>query len=254
MRATGIGRATAKPHRDRRATREAPRRRGANQRRDREHEAMRRTILAAARELFLHDGYENASIRKIAERIDYSAPAIYRYFSSKEDIFFAIAEAGFRLFDRAMNAASPDADPLETLRSRFWRYYEFSKTQPEYFALMFVDRSVPRIAREWHRFAFMQSTQDELREVIARCVQSGVFPADTDPDVVFHILATAIHGAAVVRLSDRFIPRQTSDALARDVLEATLAGLRAGVRATFDARICFHSAARSSRGCEVVGR
>ncbi len=253
MRATTTGQTggpTRRPGRG--AAAPGPRRLGANERRDREHQAMRRTILAAARDLFLHEGYENASIRKIAERIDYSAPAIYRYFGSKQDIFFAIAEAGFRLFDRAMNAGDTHPDPLETLRRRFWRYYEFSKTQPEYFALMFVDRSVPRIAREWDRFAFMQGTRDEVRELIGRCVESGVFPAGTDPDVVFHILATAIHGAAVVRLSDRFIPRQTADALARDVLEATLAGLRAGVRPTFNADICFHSAGpKRSRGIRL---
>lgn len=219
----------------------------AKARRDREHEARRRTILAAARQLFLKDGYENASIRKIAERIDYSAPAIYRYFGSKQDIFFAIAEQGFRLFHRAMIGIEPSPDPVETLRRHFWRYYEFSKTQPEYFSLMFVDRTVPRISREWDRLAFMRTTRDQLRDVIARCVQAGLFPPGTNPDVVFHIVATAAHGAAVVRLSDRFIPRQTADALARDVIEAAIAGLRHGVPITFDADICFHSVPATSR-------
>ncbi len=215
---------------------------GVRERRDREHETMRRSILAAARDLFVKDGYERASIRKIAERIDYSAPAIYRYFGSKEDIFFAVAEAGFHLFHRAMAGIEPSPDPVETLRRAFWRYYEFSKAQPEYFSLMFVDRTVPRICREWDRLAFMRGTRDQLREVIARSIERGLFPADTNPDVVFHVLATAIHGAAVMRLSDRFVPRQTADALARDVLEATLAGLREGVALTFDADACSHSA------------
>lgn len=215
---------------------------GTRERRDREHDARRRTILAAARQLFLRDGYDNASIRKIAERIDYSPPAIYRYFRSKQDIFFAIAEQGFRLFHRAMTTIEPSSDPVETLRRHFWRYYEFSKAQPEYFSLMFVDRTVPRISREWERLAFMRTTRDELRAVIARCVQVGLFPPATNPDVVFHIVATAAHGAAVVRLSNRFIPRQTADALARDVIEAAIAGLRHGVPTTFDAGICFHSA------------
>ena len=216
-------------------------------RRDREHEARRRAILAAARGLFLKEGYENASIRKIAERTDYSPPAIYRYFRSKQDIFFALAEQGFRLFHRAMADIEPSADPIETLRRHFWRYYEFSKAQPEYFSLMFVDRSVPRISREWDRLAFMRAMRDQLREVIARCVQAGLFPPGTNPDVVFHIIATAAHGAAVVRLSDRFVPRQTADALARDVIEAAITGLRHGVPITFDADICFHSAAATTR-------
>jgi hypothetical protein len=88
----------------------------------------------------------------------------------------------------------------------------------------------------------MRTTRDEMREVIRRCVECGAFPPETSPDVVFHILATVVHGAAVIRLSDRFIPREIADALARDAFEATLQGLRHGVETTFDAEICFHSA------------
>ncbi len=214
------------------------------ERRDREHERMRGAILAAARDLFLKEGYESASIRKIAERVELSPAAIYRYFPGKEDILFAIAETGFRLFARAMKGVVPSGDPVETLRRRLWRYYEFSKAQPGYFALMFVDRSVPRLTREWERLAFMRDTREELNGLIAACVSSGTFPASTEPDTVFHILATAIHGAAVIRLSDRFIPRRNADALARDVLEAALAGLRHGVPTTFTAGAGFHGRPR----------
>ncbi len=212
---------------------------------------MRQTILAAARDVFVREGYENASIRKIAERIDYSGAAIYRYFGSKEDIFFAIAETGFRLLHRSVNAVR-SSDPVETLRRRFWRYYEFSKAQPEYFALMFVDRSVPRIRREWDRFTFMQTTRENIRDLVRRCIERGAFPPGTDADVVFHILATVIHGAAAVRLSDRLVPRGAADALARDVLETALQGLRHGVATTFVADNSFHSVPRGVR-CPVAG-
>lgn len=215
---------------------------GVKERRDRDHEQVRALILEAARDLFLKEGYESTSIRRVADRIEYSPAAIYRYFTSKEDLFFAIAETGFRLFSRSMRRVRPAADPVETLRRRFWRYYEFSKAQPEYFALMFVDRSVPRLTREWERLEFMRATREELSAVIAACILSGAFPATTDPAAVFHVLATAVHGAAVIRLSDRFIPRRAADALARDVLETTLAGLRQGVPLTFKAEAGFHRA------------
>ena len=50
-----------------------------------------RAILDAARELFVAEGYHNVSIRKIAEKIEYSPAAIYGYFPSKDDIFLALA-------------------------------------------------------------------------------------------------------------------------------------------------------------------
>jgi AcrR family transcriptional regulator len=216
---------------------------GVKERRTREREARRRAILDAARDLFVAEGYDNVSIRKIAERIEYSPAGIYRYFAGKEDIFFALAEAGFRRFDRAMKAIPSGPDPLDTLKRRAWQYYEFSKAQPEYFALMFVDRSVPRISRDWERFAFLREMRDDTAATVARCIDQGILPASTHPDAAFHILATAMHGAAVIRLGGRFCPRQVTDDLARDVLETTIAGLRSGVPTTFRAAAGFHTAA-----------
>jgi AcrR family transcriptional regulator len=221
------------------------------ERRDREREARRQAILDAARDLFVADGYEHVSIRKIAERIEYSPAGIYRYFTGKADIFFALAETGFRQFHRAMKSAARGGNPLETLKRRVWQYYRFSKAQPEYFALMFVDRSVPRISRDWERFAFMRETREETAGLVTRCIEAGLLPSDTDPDAAFHILATAMHGAAVIRLGGRFCPRSSTDALARDVLETTIAGLRSGVVTTFTAGASFHTAPGDGRGVQL---
>ena len=70
---------------------------GVKERQEREREAVARAILDAARELFVAEGYQNVSIRKIAEKIEYSPAAIYGYFPSKDDIFLALAEEGFRM-------------------------------------------------------------------------------------------------------------------------------------------------------------
>ena len=70
---------------------------GVKERQERERETVARAILDAARHLFVTHGYEEVSIRKIAERIEYSPAAIYSYFPSKDDIFFALAEEGFRI-------------------------------------------------------------------------------------------------------------------------------------------------------------
>ena len=70
---------------------------GVKERQERDRATVSRAILDAARELFVTHGYQEVSIRKIAERIEYSPAAIYGYFPSKDDIFFALAEDGFRL-------------------------------------------------------------------------------------------------------------------------------------------------------------
>ncbi len=128
---------------------------GIKERHERDREAVRRLILDAARELFVKEGFDNVSIRKIAERIEYSPAAIYGYFPSKDDIFFSLAEDGFRLLYGNRREEALDAlAPLERIRAVFWRLYEFSCEHPQSFALMFVDRLVPRIGHEYERFPF----------------------------------------------------------------------------------------------------
>src|SRR5262249_30350094 len=133
---------------------------GIKERHERDREAVRRAILDAARELFVSEGYQNVSIRKIAERIEYSPAAIYGYFPSKDDIFYALAEEGFRLLgdpnDLVMVCDPPPLEPLDRIRTIFRRLYEFSRDHPQYFAMMFVDRSVPRVARDYQRFEFVR--------------------------------------------------------------------------------------------------
>jgi AcrR family transcriptional regulator len=200
---------------------------GLRERQERERAEVARAILDAARDLFIAEGYRNVSMRKIAERVEYSPAAIYSYFASKDDIFFALAEEGFRILSPGPDCCR-DQEPLTAIRSAFWRVYEFSKTHPEYFALMFVDRTVPRINQDWERFGFRREMKTAVGASIQRAIDTGLFPAGSDPDAIFSILSTAIHGAAVRRLCQRGAANEDSDALARDTLEAALAGLRAG--------------------------
>lgn len=206
---------------------------GIKERHERDREAVRRSILDAARDLFVAEGFENVSIRKIAERIEYSPAAIYGYFPGKDDIFFALAEEGFRLLgDPQAVRDTPrlrDAAPLDRIRALFWRLYEFSRDQPQYFALMFVDRSVPRISREYERFAFAREGKQHIIDDIQACIAAGELPKGLDPEVAMRALMVGVLGVAVLGLSGRLGHGEDGDLLAADVLNLTIAGLRSGV-------------------------
>jgi len=203
---------------------------GIKERQERDREAVRRSILDAARELFVAEGFQNVSIRKIAERIEYSPAAIYGYFASKDDIFFDLAEEGFRMLGDSAPARHdsrmPQAPPLERVRALFWRLYEFSRDQPQYFALIFVDRSVPRISREYERFAFARDRKQHIVEELQACIDAGELPTTLNTSAAMRALMVGVLGVAVLRLSDRLGPGEDPDLLASDVLNLTLAGLR----------------------------
>ena len=205
---------------------------GIKERQERDRDAVRRAILDAARELFVSEGYRNVSIRKIAEKIEYSPAALYGYFPSKDDIFYALAEEGFRLLHgdgTQMPGVGLEAlEPLERIKAILWRLYEFSRQHPQYFELMFVDRSVPRISQAYERFAFLREMKAHLVGQIQLCIDSGALPSHLNANVVFRLLTLGLMGAAIMRLSDRLGRGENADTLARDVLAVTLRGLQSG--------------------------
>src|SRR5215510_497804 len=191
---------------------------GIKERHERDREAVRRAILDAARDLFVQEGYQNVTIRKIAERIEYSPAAIYGYFPSKDDIFFALAEEGFRLLhgDRVDDRTLERMPALERIRTIFSRFYEFSREHPQYFALMFVDRSVPRISREYERFSFARDVRASVIAEVQRCIASGALPPTTDPAAAMRIISAGLIGVATLRLSERLVPGEDADKIAEN--------------------------------------
>jgi AcrR family transcriptional regulator len=217
---------------------------GIKERQERERTAIRQAILSAARDLFVTEGYRNVSMRKIAERIEYSPAAIYSYFPSKDDIFFALAEEGFRLLAQfGMTVAGQHTDPFSRLRGALWAFYEFSKAHPQYFELMFTDRSVPSLSQDFQRFEFFQETTAAAETDIRACIDRGQFSSKLDPAAALHVVWAGMLGAATIGLAQRLAPGEDADALARDLLDTILAGFTTNqVTSTFVASDCaFHS-------------
>ena len=168
---------------------------GIKERQERDREAVRRSILDAARDLFVSEGFH----------------LLGDPHAVRDDPKFK------------------DASPIERIRAVFWRLYEFSREQPQYFALIFVDRSVPRISREYERFAFARSRKQSILEALQACIDEGALPKTLNTAVAMRALMVGILGVAVLRLSDRLGPGEDADLLATDVLNLTLAGLRSNV-------------------------
>ena len=212
---------------------------GTKERQERDRHRIRQAILDAAREMFIAEGYQHVSMRKIAERIEYSPAAIYSYFPRKDDIFFALAAEGFRILaDGVTEAVAGIDDPLERLRRGLSAFYQFSRTNPEYFALMFLDRSVPSLSQDFERFEFFQAITARAAADVQACMDRGLFSRKLDPAAALHVLWAGVLGAATIGLAQRLSPGEDADALAHDVLESLLAGFTTNLATTFVAADC----------------
>lgn len=70
---------------------------GISERKEREKESLRQKIMDAAAELLLEEGIEKCTIRKVAEKIEYSPRTVYLYFTDKDHLLREIIEQGFEI-------------------------------------------------------------------------------------------------------------------------------------------------------------
>jgi len=186
----------------------------------REKAEMRSRILESAKALFAEDGFQNVSIRKIAEKIEYSPATIYLYFQDKDAILFALHNEGFRaLFTRQKNRAKI-ADPVARLRGLLEGYLEFALQEPEYYDLMFMlFTPLPKIIRtaEWR---YGRRAYRMLVKTVAECQANGHMK-NTSTDAAAIGLWGAVHGIASLLIRQRasMLPADKQVDIAR---EATL--------------------------------
>jgi AcrR family transcriptional regulator len=110
---------------------------GIKQRREREKQEVRQSILTAAREIALQEGWQAVTIRKVAERIEYSPSMIYEYFTSKEAILLELHGEGFRLLALSLKTARRSSqDHEERLLRMAEAYWDFALRHPELYQVM----------------------------------------------------------------------------------------------------------------------
>src|SRR4051812_39704213 len=111
---------------------------GSSQRREREKQEMRALILDAARDLFAEQGIESVTMRKIAERIEYSPTAIYFHFADKEALVREMCAEDFLTFGAQFAKSAAIEDPIERLRAAGRAYVQFGLTHPNHYRVMFM--------------------------------------------------------------------------------------------------------------------
>ena len=183
----------------------------------------REIILNAALKLYGRDGYSAVTMRALAQEIGCSAASIYTYFLDKNEIFSTLHGDGLRLYAEASTGVMSQ-DPVNALRKFFLGYYEFSKTHPEYFTLLWVDRAIPRFAPTPDLRRAVEAAHAHAR----RCLDERVFPPGLTPAQITRVLWSAVHGPAVLGQLPDGTPGSEADTLAAAVLDLTLAGLETG--------------------------
>jgi AcrR family transcriptional regulator len=111
---------------------------GVKERRARQKGLLRQEILDAARDILVREGYEGLSMRKVAEKIDYSPTAIYVHFKDRDDLVFCVCEQLMEgLVRQLQDVVERTPDPLIALKKGLRRYVEFGLQHPQHYQATF---------------------------------------------------------------------------------------------------------------------
>lgn len=112
---------------------------GIQSRRERERAERHRLIIETARELAETEGWDAVTVRRLADRIEYSQPVLYSHFADKNAIVTAVAEDGIGELAAAMGRArAACSTPSTALAAVAGAYSDFAAEKPALYDAMFA--------------------------------------------------------------------------------------------------------------------
>jgi AcrR family transcriptional regulator len=199
---------------------------GTTDRRNRHRASLRREILDAASQLFAEEGFQRVTMRRIAERIDYSPTTIYLYFRDKRELFGAICDETFSQLAAKLERlkAAPDT-PLGHLREGLRTYLEFGTSHPNHYVVTFLQMQEPSKDMPFEGSAGARAF-GSLLEGVRDCVASGDIRTES-AETTAQALWAAVHGLTSLFITMKGFPFVSRKALVDHTIDTLIAGLRA---------------------------
>lgn len=200
-----------------------------------EGHTRRDEILWAAKKLFLKEGYEATTIRRIADAVGVSAPALYLYFKDKEAIMLALCDQTFGgLIERMGEIEKKGLPPIERLRHCGEAYIRFALANPQEYWLTFLSGNTPKQIKErGHRPETIDPNEPGASGAIAFARLMGMFrdienagmplyyPVETAAELVW----MSLHGLVAALINNPEFPWTKRDTLIAGMIDMAVRGV-----------------------------
>lgn len=183
-------------------------------------------ILSCACELFVKEGLDGFSMRRLAKDLGVTAPALYRHFEGRESVLVEVVGEAYRTLRDYLYRALEGESPEERFRMAGRAYLDFALEHPGFYQVLYASADVlgleelPEEAAS-HARAVGQFWNDRVRE----CMDAGLLQA-RDPQEAGITLWSHSHGLVslyllgMIRMEEeafRAMYRQSSLRLLRGV-------------------------------------
>ena len=195
----------------------------------RQKEEVRASILDAAWEMVATEGWQSFSIRKIADAIEYSVPVIYSHFENKDAILLEFNRKGFQLLAEALaKAKAGQANPADEIRAMGRAYWHFAFSNKEYYQLMF-GLGIPT-CDSVSKIPAMQDFNEVITSSIMAMVPGGKKPV-FDPFLKYQSFWSMLHGLVSINMVVREDKSEHGPGLPEMVLEDVICSFIRGIQA-----------------------
>jgi AcrR family transcriptional regulator len=151
-----------------------------------------------SRAIIEDEGLEHLTIRRIAETIDRTQPAVYQHFAGKDEILAAVVVEGFVALVESLQRAAKGEKP--SLTAIATAYVRFGLERPRLYEVMFVAPPV---------IAFAVSDTPMPAQIAFQIVATAVAESGLDPTqvgTVTEVVWAALHGLVMLSITKRLRP------------------------------------------------
>jgi AcrR family transcriptional regulator len=102
-------------------------------------------LLECALSAFAEDGYDGASVRAVCRRLDVSHNMVNKRYGSKDALWYAAVDHGFRwlVSELAEATAAASDDPFDQLRSAMLRFVAVTRARPALAQILYQESARP---------------------------------------------------------------------------------------------------------------
>jgi AcrR family transcriptional regulator len=169
----------------------------SEERRKKEKENRKNSILKAARKLFFERGFKSVTVDLIAAKAEVSKGSIYLYFDSKEEIYTQILiSANIERHREVENFAKQEGTASELLLMFARDYVNFFLDNNELFRILmtFMLHSENMNLTEEQNTQLIHTTNENIRTV-SEILQKGVHSGEFVPNIDIRQVQNAIWGS-----------------------------------------------------------
>lgn len=189
-------------------------------RREKEIEAMKELIISTAKEIIAREGFDNLSIRKIANKIEYSPSIIYHYFENKEEIVNAVMRRGYMKIVSAVSISDAEnLTPTEKLRKMTRNYIEEALKMPDEFLAAQLNQSPQALKHTSYLYTGASKEKPALM-ALYKCLKDIYMDADEEQiELKSQIIAASTMGVIIKLIIEKDIGEEQRQKLINYFIE-----------------------------------